>query len=163
MRRRFALFTGAAAAALALGAAAPVSAQAVENSSGTKPASCFGDSCEGLDPITTACTSGAVTRASIVVRGTPGAKEFLVAARYSASCGTTWTTVTDINQPDCLYSVEAWHEGVNNATGAKTRTASVFSGDACSASTTTMSKAGKSTRACAYSTWESLTRCTAWI
>jgi hypothetical protein len=98
----------------------------------------------------------------MVVLGVPGAKEFLVQLRYSSACLATWTTVTDINQPDCLYSESAWHEAVNNSTGGRTRTASVGSGSACSASTVMMNKVGQSTRACAHSSWEGRDHCTAW-
>ncbi|OKI20267.1 hypothetical protein A6A25_38010 [Saccharothrix sp. CB00851] len=163
MIRRFIITAGMAIAALAavVGASAPVSAQTSEAPSASASPTCYGETCEGQSPISANCTSGSVSLASIVLLGA-GARQFLVDHRYSASCGTTWTRVTDINQPDCYYSLTAWHEGINNSTGARTRTASVSSGDACSASTTTMSKAGKSTRACGYSSWEGLTHCTAW-
>ncbi|MDI5976787.1 DUF2690 domain-containing protein [Amycolatopsis magusensis] len=163
MQRRLITTAGTAIAALAavVGASAPVFAQTSEASPGPASPTCYGETCEGQNPLSTNCTTGSVSLTSIVLLGA-GARQFLVDLRFSSSCGTTWTRVTDINQPDCYYSLTAWHEGINNSTGAKTRTASVSSGDACSASTTTMSKAGKSTRACGHSSWEGLDHCTAW-
>ncbi|NBH06097.1 hypothetical protein GTY80_22975 [Amycolatopsis sp. SID8362] len=108
------------------------------------------------------CSAGAQTLASMVVLGTPAAKEFLVEHRYSPACLASWTTVTDIRQPDCLYSVSVWHEAIDDSTGGRTRTAAVGSGSACSASTVMMSTVGKANRACAHSTWEGLDHCTAW-
>ncbi len=162
MQRRLITVAGAAAAALAtaFGASAPASAQPANADSVS--ATCSGASCAGKSPVSTGCSTGAQTLTSIVVLGAPAAKEFLVELRYSPACLASWTTVTDINQPDCLYSVSAWHEAVNNSSGGRTRTAAVGSGSACSASTVMMNKVGQSTRACAYSTWEGLNRCTAW-
>ncbi|MEV0196020.1 DUF2690 domain-containing protein [Nonomuraea sp. NPDC050691] len=156
---RLAATVGAAATALftVFGAGAVAYAQPE-----TARATCYGNTCSGKDPNATGCAPGAQVLADMVILGAPAAKEYLVRLSYSPTCNASWTDIQAINQPDCLYEERIWHEAVNNSTGARTRTASVSDGSRCSTYTVMMSRVGRSTRACAHSSWENRDHCTAW-
>ncbi|MEU4235281.1 DUF2690 domain-containing protein [Nonomuraea sp. NPDC026600] len=165
MKRRLALTAGTAATALFTTFGASSVAYAESEAARAAPAgttaTCYGNTCSGKDPNATGCSAGATVLADMVVLGF-SAKQFLVRLSYSPACNASWTDIQAINQPDCYGGEYIWHEAVNNSTGAITRTARAYDGDACSTYTVMMSRVGRSTRACSTSTWTGTNHCTPW-
>jgi hypothetical protein len=127
----------------------------------TTLASCYGPSCAGWSPVTMGCVRDQRTQASIVVYGASG-REFLVEHRYSAACYASWTRLSNRgSNPDCSIGTYAFHQGWWTG-GSRPRTPAVTVAPNCGAYTVMMSEHNKSSRACAYSAWEGLTRCTGW-
>ncbi|MFC4117807.1 DUF2690 domain-containing protein [Nonomuraea zeae] len=163
MKRQLSVLVGTAATALftTFGAGTAAYAQPAQADPVTVAATCNGNTCSGKDPNATGCSAGARVLADMVVPGY-ASKEFLVRLSYSPTCNASWTDIQAINQPDCYGGENIWHEAVNNSTGAVTRTARVYDGDACSAYTVMMSRVGRSTRACSTSAWTGGNYCTPW-
>lgn len=124
-------------------------------------AACRGNSCSYKEPVSQGCTADAKTMSSIVVLGA-AARQFLIQTRYSPACDATWTHISNRNNPDCTIGTYAWHEGSTTGGGQYSRTPNVHVGPSCSNWTVMLGTADKSTRACAYSTWESRNRCDKW-
>ncbi|MEU8179081.1 FG-GAP-like repeat-containing protein [Microbispora hainanensis] len=119
----------------------------------------------GTDLTVQACDGDARTIDDLVVLGAPAAKRYLVEHRYSPGCRASWTRISTLNQPDCLYSEYAWHESISGVGGAPqiTKTANASTGPACSVNTAAMSREpGKAYRACGHSGWEGAVHCTEW-